>query len=280
MKYVAARSLNEAVGAVEKGAVVLAGGTDLLVGWERKSHPASVCDIGGVPGLRGIEERGDSVWVGALTTHAEVAASPFLGACAAVLREAAASVGAVQIRNRGTVGGNVVNASPAGDVLTALYVLEATVELVGPEGQRNVPIESFVLGPRRTDLRKGELVTGFWFRKPGPEVQGYTKLGLRSAQAIAVVSLAARLALNEGVVTHAVFALGSVAPTPVRARKAEGVLLGKRVEGSTVREVADELSAAARPIDDVRASAEYRRAMAGVLFELFVERQGLLERTR
>jgi len=111
-------------------------------------------------------------------------------------------------------------------------------------------------------------------------VQGYTKLGLRSAQAIAVVSLAARLALNEGVVTHAVFALGSVAPTPVRARKAEGVLLGKRVEGSTVREVADELSAAARPIDDVRASAEYRRAMAGVLFELFVERQGLLERTR
>jgi xanthine dehydrogenase FAD-binding subunit len=275
MRYVAAATLEDAVAAVATGAVPLAGGTDLLVAWERRAHPEALCDLQRVPGLRGIEERDGRIWIGALTTHAEVAAAPLLLAAAPLLREAAATIGAVQVRTRGTVGGNVANASPAGDVLCALYALDAAVELRGPSGARSLPIADFVKGPRRTALAAGEILTGVSFPRPGPELQGYEKLGLRAAQAIAVVSLAVRLQLDGGVVRNANLALGSVAPTPVRAPAAEAALRGRPLDAATVRAAARALSATATPIDDVRASADYRRAMAGVLLERFVERVGL-----
>ncbi|MBI5477753.1 MAG: FAD binding domain-containing protein [Deltaproteobacteria bacterium] len=275
MRYVAAGTLDDAVNAVAAGAVPLAGGTDLLVAWERRAHPDAVCDLQRVPGLRGVEAQGDRIWVGALTTHADLGRAPLLLAAAPLLREAASSIGAVQVRSRGTVGGNVVNASPAGDVLTALYALDAAVELRGPSGARTLPIAEFVKGPRRTALASGEILTGLTFPRPGPELQGYEKLGLRAAQAIAVVSLAVRLRLDGGVVQEAALALGSVAPTPVRALAAEAVLRGRPLDGTAVRAAARALSATATPIDDVRASAEYRRAMAGALLERFLERAGL-----
>jgi xanthine dehydrogenase FAD-binding subunit len=245
------------------------------VSWERHAHPDALCDLHRVPGLRGVEERGDRIWVGALTTHAEVSRAPLLLAAAPLLREAATSIGAVQVRTRGTVGGNVANASPAGDLLTALYALGARVELYGPAGARALPIAEFVLGPRRTARATGEILTGVSFPRPGPELQGYEKLGLRAAQAIAVVSLAVRLRLDGGVVQDAAFALGSVAPTPVRAPLAEAALRGRTLDAAAVRAAAAALSATATPIDDVRASAEYRRAMAGALLERFLERAGV-----
>jgi len=275
MRYIAARTLDDAVAAVAAGAVPLAGGTDLLVSWEHRAHPDAVCDLQRVPGLRGVEERGDRIWIGALTTHADLGRAPLLLAAAPLLREAALSIGAVQVRTRGTVGGNVANASPAGDVLTALYALDAEVELRGPTGARARPIAAFVLGPRRTALAAGEILTGVTFPRPGPELQGYEKLGLRAAQAIAVVSLAVRLRLDGGVVREAALALGSVAPTPVRAPAAEVALCGRQLDGAAVRAAAAALSATATPIDDVRASAEYRRAMAGALLLRFLERAGL-----
>jgi CO/xanthine dehydrogenase FAD-binding subunit len=276
MRYIAAGTLDEAVAAVAAGAVPLAGGTDLLVAWERHAHPDAVCDLGRVPGLRGIEERGGRIWIGALTTHAEVARAPLLIAAAPLLREAAGTVGAVQVRTRGTVGGNVANASPAGDVLTALYALDAEVELRGPAGARALPIAGFVQGPRRTARGPGEIVTGVSFPRPGPELQGYEKLGLRAAQAIAVVSLAVRLQLDGGVVRAAAFALGSVAPTPLRAPAAEAALRGLPLDAAAAQAAARALTATATPIDDVRASAEYRRAMAGALLLRFLERAGAL----
>jgi xanthine dehydrogenase FAD-binding subunit len=276
MRYIAAATLDEAVSVVAAGAVPLAGGTDLLVAWERHTHPEAVCDLGRVPGLRGIEERAGRVWIGALTTHAEVTRSPLLLAAAPLLREAAGTVGAVQVRTRGTVGGNVANASPAGDVLTALYALDAEVELRGPAGARALPIADFVKGPRRTALAPGEILTGVTFPRPPPELQGYEKLGLRAAQAISVVSLAVRLRLDGGVVRDAALALGSVAPTPVRAPAAEAALRGRPLDAAAVQAAARALSATATPIDDVRASAEYRRAMAGALLSRFLERAGAL----
>jgi len=275
MRYVAAATLADAVAAVAAGAVPLAGGTDLLVSWERHAHPDTLCDLHRVPGLRGVEERGDRIWVGALTTHVEVCRAPLLLAAAPLLREAAATIGAVQVRTRGTVGGNVANASPAGDLLCALYALDARVELHGPAGARALPIAEFVLGPRRTARVAGEILTGVSFPRPGPELQGYEKLGLRAAQAIAVVSLAVRLRLDGGVVQDAAFALGSVAPTPVRAPLAEAALRGRPLDVAAVRAAAAALSATATPIDDVRASADYRRAMAGALLERFLERAGV-----
>jgi xanthine dehydrogenase FAD-binding subunit len=235
-----------------------------------------MCDLRRVPGLRGVEERGDRIWIGALTTHAELGRAPLLRAVAPLLREAALTIGAVQVRTQGTIGGNVANASPAGDVLTALYALDAEVELSGPGGGRVLPIAAFVKGPRRTALLAGEVLTGVTVPRPGPELQGYEKLGLRAAQAIAVVSLAVRLELDGAVVRDAALALGSVAPTPIRAPAAEAALRGRPLDAATVGAAARALSATATPIDDVRASAQYRRAMAGALLERFAERVGLL----
>jgi CO/xanthine dehydrogenase FAD-binding subunit len=276
MRYVAAATLADAVSAVAAGAVPLAGGTDLLVEWERRPHPEAVCDLGRIPGLRGVEARGDRLWVGALTTHAELGRSPLVLTAAPLLREAALTIGAVQVRTRGTVGGNIANASPAGDVLTALYALDAVVELHGPDGPRTLPLGDFVLGPRRTARGPGEILTGVSFPAPRPAAQGYEKLGLRAAQAISIVSLAVRLHLDGGVVLAAALALGSVAPTPIRAPAAEAALRGRTLDHDAVAAAAAALSATATPIDDVRAGADYRRAMAGALLWRFVERAGLL----
>jgi CO/xanthine dehydrogenase FAD-binding subunit len=276
MRFFAPTTLEEAVRLVAAGAVPLAGGTDLLVDWEKRPRPDAVCDLGHIVALRGIEERGGRIRLGALTTHAEVVRDPLCAAAAPVLVEAARSLGAVQVRTRGTVGGNVANASPAADVATALLALEAEVELAGPDGRRALPLGDFVRGPRRTALRRGELVTGVAFPRPAREVQGYEKLGLRAAQAIAVVSLAVRLEVTGGRVARAVFALGSVAPTPIRAPEAEAALAGRPLDAAALAAAAAALRATATPIDDVRASAEYRRAMAGALLERFAERAGLL----
>ncbi|HEY3359954.1 MAG TPA: FAD binding domain-containing protein [Polyangia bacterium] len=276
MRFFAPTTLAEAIARVAEGAVPLAGGTDLLIDWERRPHPQSVCDLARVPGLRGVEERAGRLWLGALVTHGEIVRAPLLGAAAPLLVEAARSIGAVQVRARGTVGGNIANASPAADVATALLALEAEVELHGPAGPRAVALGDFAFGPRRTARREGELITGVSFPRPGGEVQGYEKLGLRAAQAISVVSLAVRLRLGAGGVERAVFALGSVAPTAIRAPRAEAALAGRPLDAAAVAAAAAALCATATPIDDVRASAEYRRAMAGALLERFVERAGLL----
>ena len=276
MRLIAARSIDEAVAAVTAGAVPLAGGTDLLVGWDQQpDHPAAVCDLGRLDELRGIDLAAGRVRLGALVTHAEVARHPLLRAQATLLAEAASSVGAVQVRARGTVGGNVANASPAGDVLTALWAYDTLVELCGPSGLRTLPLHDFVRGPRQTARAQDEIVTALSFPLGAGERSGYEKLGLRAAQAIAVVCLAVRLRPEEGVVQHAAFALGSVGPTPLRAVQAEEVLRGRRLDRRAVADVAAALAAQSRPIDDVRASADYRRAMGGALFERFLERAGL-----
>jgi xanthine dehydrogenase FAD-binding subunit len=166
----------------------------------------------------------------------------------------------------GTIGGNVANASPAGDSLIPLYLLEAQVNLVGPDGERSIPIEEFILGPGKTALQKGELIVSFWIPFPEGNPRAYFhKVGRRRALYIAVLSLGALVWLEGEVIREARLALGAVAPTVVRPRKVEGKLRGRRLSREDLEPLCAELSAATRPITDVRGPDWYRREAAGKL---------------
>jgi carbon-monoxide dehydrogenase small subunit/xanthine dehydrogenase small subunit len=249
----------------------LAGGTDVLV--EAKDGRQSrglLLDVSAVRELRGIEERGGQLWIGASTTHAEIMESPLVARYAPALPEACAVVGGPQIRNRGTLGGNLANASPAADTAPPLFAADAVVEIVSVSARREVAITEMFTGPRRSVLARDELIVGV--RVPRREgVRGaFLRLGQRQAQAISKVSVAVGLAFRDGRPEWARVALGSVAPTVVRAPRAEAALLAggpgalARARAAVMEEIA--------PIDDLRSTREYRRQMAGVLLERAVRR--------
>lgn len=247
----------------------LAGGTDAMV----KAHdgvwrPQVWINLQRLrPSLAYIRLDGDRLEVGALTTFSELLASPTLVAWAPLLAQAARTIGGPQIRNMGTLGGNLGTASPAADSLPALYALEAEVLLASLSGERTLPIDQFVLGPGRTALKPGELITAVRFavQQPG-ELCTYEKLGLRAAHAIAVASVALRLAPDDRRVRMARVALGAVAPTVVRAPLAEAALTaGGAIAKDAALQAAAGAREAAHPITDGRASAAYRRAIAGNL---------------
>lgn len=245
----------------------LAGGTDVISGVRAGTLRAdALLDLGLVDELAEIEELSDEVRIGSGVTHARVAESGAVRARLAILAEASASVGSAQIRNRGTIGGNVVNASPAADSVPPLWVLGATCELRSAAGRREVPIETFFTGPGLTVLGPDELLTGVRVRKaPSNARWFYRKLGQRLAMVIAKVSVAF-LAVPEGHVLRDVrIALGAVAPTVVGAPETARLLEGRRLDDRTVREAARRVTSEVQPISDVRSTAEYRREMAGVL---------------
>ncbi|HLN60996.1 MAG TPA: xanthine dehydrogenase family protein subunit M [Symbiobacteriaceae bacterium] len=224
------------------------------------------------PALAYIRMDGDRLEIGALTTFSALLASPMVMAGAPLLGQAARTIGGPQIRNMGTLGGNLGTASPAADSLPALYALEAEVRLASLDGERTLPIGEFMLGPGSTALKPGELITAVRFavQQPG-ELCTYEKLGLRAAHAIAVASVALRLAPRAGDApgrfAMARVALGAVAPTVVRAPLAEAALLANPVSADAALRAAAGAREAASPITDGRASAEYRRAMAGNLLQ-------------
>lgn len=237
-------------------ATVLAGGTDVMVFLELGSVvPTAVLDLWGCDELRGISPDGRTL--GALATWSDVAGH---AALPEALRDCARTVGAPQIQNRGTVGGNIANASPAGDSLPLWLALDATFELASVRGVRHVPASEFWLGYRKTALAADELLTRVHL-PPTHATEDrvhYRKVGTRLAQAISKVVLGGRLRVVGGVVTEARVALGSVAPTPIRARHVEAALLGKPVDPAAAREVARDIA----PIDDIRSTAAYRRTVA------------------
>jgi CO/xanthine dehydrogenase FAD-binding subunit len=265
MSVVAPRSLPEALAALaaDPSAHVLAGGTDLMVevnfGHRR---PASVVALRNVTELAGWAIEGDAVVLRAGLTYAEME-TPGLAAVVPALAQAARTVGSPQIRAAGTIGGNVGTASPAGDTLPVLYALDAVVVLASVRGRRAVPIAEFVTGPKRTVREPDELIVEVRVpRLDGP--QEYLKIGTRNAMVIAVADLALVVDRPAGSVRCA---LGSVGPTVVRAANAETWLTG-RVDwntgtiadrAATVAEFAGRVAAAARPIDDHRSTAAYRR---------------------
>jgi CO/xanthine dehydrogenase FAD-binding subunit len=239
--------------------VPLAGCTDLYVGLHFGTVEARrFLDLQGLPALRGIRLRRDTLVIGALATYADIVRSPLVRRRLPILAEASRWVGSPQIQNRGTIGGNVANASPAGDTLPVLAVAEAAVVLRSAAGERRVPFGGFYAGYRRTVMRPDELIVALEMpRVPGR--QWFRKVGPRAAQAISKVVLAGVRAERPRI------ALGSVAPTVVRLPRTEALLAG----GGTVAEARVLLQEEIRPIDDVRSTAVYRRRVAANLLAQF-----------
>jgi carbon-monoxide dehydrogenase medium subunit len=270
-EYVAPASLQEALEMLARHgekARPLAGGTDLFLRMERGGWaPDVVVDLKGVPGLADIRydaQRGLSL--GALAPHADVAAHPAVQGRYPALAQGSGWVGGPQMRNRGTVGGNLCNASPAADTAAPLLALDARVRLVGARGERTLPLEEFFTGPGSTVLAPGEILAEILVPPPSPRSGGDYQRRTRTAMDIAVVGAAAVVALDGGSVCREVrIALASVAPTPLRAKAAEAVLRGNDATPDRIAEAARTAAAEARPIDDVRATAAYRSAMVEVL---------------
>jgi CO/xanthine dehydrogenase FAD-binding subunit len=267
-EYRIARTLDEVAGAVaraEGAPLVLAGGTDLLVRARRRVEAGPVLDVGQVAELRRVALDAGELILGAAVTYADCLADPVIRRACPLLTRVAERFASPAVRNVATLGGNVANASPAGDGVAALWALDARVDALTPAGPRSRPIDAVVAGPGRLDLPPGSVITAF--RVPAAvagEGAAFYKLVNRAwpehPMAVAVASVAVRLRLDAaGRVALARVVLGAVAPTPVRAAAAEAALAGQVPAPARLAAAAAAVADAARPIGDVRASAEYRR---------------------
>ncbi len=243
----------------------LAGGTDLIIQMRRgKLAPRHVIDLHRVPALGGVVTN-RTVTLGALATHRSIERFPGFQGRLRALVEGAEVVGGHQVRNVGTVGGNIVNASPAADVVPVLLALDAAVICVGPDGERTLPLDAFLLGPGQTARRPGELLTGVRFAAAAGSATAFLKAGRRHAMEISIVCVAARLTLDGERCCEARIALGAVAPTAWRARAAERSLEGQTVTPELLREAGRLAAAGCQPLSDVRASARYRQILVETL---------------
>lgn len=275
--YFAPQTLQEAIDIFRRqgdGGRPLAGGTDLVVqlkeGGAKFPLPSYLVSLRRIPELRGIhfdESRG--LRIGAGVTMAELAASPIVRERYPALAEGAGIVGSIQTMNMATVGGNVCNAAPSADTAPPLLACEAQARIAGPGGERTLPLEEFFRGPGQTALAPGELLVELALPPPAPRTGGvYRRHTPRRQMDIAVVGVAALLTLDEGdTVRRARIALGAVAPTPLRARQAEALLEGQRASDELFARAAEAAAGEARPISDVRGSAEFRRHLVRVMTE-------------
>ncbi|UBU08369.1 FAD binding domain-containing protein [Nonomuraea gerenzanensis] len=247
---------------------ILAGGTDLLVQHEHRLERLSLLDITAIADFPALTETSQSVVIPALATYTDLRTSPTILRWAEPLATAAALVGGRQIQNAGTVGGNIVNASPAGDAIPALQVLGARIHLRTPHRARTVPISRFFTGPGRTRLAKGELVTHIEIPKTPPTdlIWFFDRVGTRRAQAITKASVAFRARRHESGLADVSIALGAVGPTVLEAPETAAFLERGPLTEERLRHAADLLGREAQPIDDIRSTARYRRrAVAGLL---------------
>ncbi len=246
----------------------LAGGTDLIIQINRKRCvPRHLIALGGIDALSGIELYGDEIRLGAMTTHKTLEQSPLFEGGLVALAEAARVVGGHQIRNVATIGGNVVNASPAADLLPPLLVLDASATLTGSGGTRQIELAVFMQGSGVTERADDELLVHLAFARPSRgSATSFIKAGRRRAMEISIVSVAALLALDGNRRCASVrIALGAAAPTAMRASEAEHALLGCEPTEAALREAGRSAAARCAPISDVRASADYRRMLVQAL---------------
>ena len=252
----------------EPRSALYAGGTDLLVRMRNGLiHPNQMICLERIEELTGVEDRGEEIFIGPCTTLTKLLESPLVMNHFPILISGLKVLGSPPIRNMGTIGGNIVTASPAGDSLPPLYALRAELELRRRDSSRRVPIREFFKGPGETILKPGEVLTALWLRKcPEFNLHHYEKVGQRKALAIAIVSLAALLKISEGGMVEEVrLAWGSVAPTIVTSAEIEAMLIGNRLSRQVLEKAAPLARAMVRPIDDIRAGADYRRLVAGNL---------------
>lgn len=264
-------STGEAIGLLAKHgarASLLAGGTDLLVEIKESIRaPDVVIDAKHIPGLRecAVSPR-DGLRFGALVTAREIETSAEVQADYRGVWQAVRELGSIQIRNRATIAGNVCRASPSADTLPPLIADGASVTILGASGERTILLEAFFTGPGKTVLRGDEIVTGFLVPAPPPGTgKCYIKHGRRKAMELATVGVAVTLTMAGGVCSNVRIALGAVAPTPIRARKAEAVLKGVKPDAAAIAECARMAASETSPISNIRGSAGYRRAMVDEL---------------
>jgi carbon-monoxide dehydrogenase medium subunit len=245
----------------------IAGGTDLLpLMRDRVITPRDLVDLQGLDELKGITMRDGDLRIGAITTLTEILESPLVSEKAPVLREASSRVGSVQTRNQGTLAGNLCNASPAADTAPALMVLEARVTVTSPGGERSIPVERLFAGPKVNSLSKDEFVTEILIPpQPSGSAAACQKLGRRRGITLALVNAAAYLQIDGETCCETRIALGAIAATPMRLPEVEGMLEGERLTPETIEEASKTCYDLVSPIDDVRATAAYRREMSCVL---------------
>jgi carbon-monoxide dehydrogenase medium subunit len=252
---------------------VISGGTDLLLEMERgqRKDIDTLVDISRLTDIQQIRLEGDVVVIGGGVTHNQLAASQLIQKSALPLALAAWNVGSPQIRNRGTVGGNLLTGSPANDTITPLFALEATLECRSTRGTRQIPIKEFYTGVRKTVLAADEMLTAIRFKALGAGQKGtFIKFALRRAQAISVLNTAVILTLDGEKIQNAVVTLGAVAPTIIHAVEAEEWLKGKKLTDD-LTQFAELVSKSTRPIGDIRGSAAYRAKVTGVIARRAVE---------
>jgi carbon-monoxide dehydrogenase medium subunit len=277
-EFIAARDARHAVALLAehgRSARVIAGGTDLLADLKLAPEtPRVMVDISRVPDLKSIEVRDDGLAIGALVTHTEILRSPVIQELFPALVAAAHTIGAVQTRNLGTLGGNLVTAVPSLDSGPALIALEAQVTMLGPAGERRLPLVDFFTGPRRTVLKPEELLTEIVIPKKNlGKPTSFHKFGLRKGQALALVNVAAAtwLRADAPVFAEPRIALGAVAPKVICARQAEAYLDGRAATPEAMAEAGRIAAGEAKPISDFRASAGYRRDLITVLVRRALE---------
>lgn len=249
-----------------------AGGTDLMVLFESgKLLHKRFFSIWSLKELRGIEVTPEHITLGALTTYTEVQANEILQREFPLLCQAASETGGLAIQNRGTLGGNVANASPAGDSPPALLVYDAQLELVSTHGSRFVPYNGFHTGYKQVLMRPDELIKSIRLPRTGePWRQYYRKVGTRKAQAISKICFAALAQLDGEQIKDIRIAVGSVAPVVVRCSRTEDVLRGRKVDAAAVSDARAELAREISPIDDIRSTAKYRLQVAMNVLEEFL----------
>jgi OHCU decarboxylase len=252
----------------------IAGGTDLMVQFAAGVlHARRLMSIAGLPELRRIDERADELQIGAGSTYTDLRRHETIAREFPLLAQAAGWVGCIANQNRGTIGGNIVNASPAGDSLPALLAYGAELILISVRGERRVPYATFHTGYKKMQLAADELVRTVCLpRRFSGYKQHARKVGTRNAQAVSKIALAALALLDEGIVRDVRIALGSVAPVPMRLEKTEQVLAGKILDDGLVAEAAKLAASEVKPIDDIRSTARYRAAVVGNLVAEFLER--------
>lgn len=262
--YFRPATLREALKALAaREAVVAAGCTDLFAATQAKTLPGPVLDITALDALRGIARTGEGLRLGAAATWTDIARAE-LPASLRGLQQAARQVGALQVQNRGTLGGNLCNASPAADGVPPLLTLDAEMELRSAAETRRLPLAAFLTGPRRTALRPDELLTAILI--PAAALDGesaFEKLGARAHLVISIAMTAARVAIEDGRVAQAALAVGACGPVATRLPEAEAALLGHPLDPARISDAA--VAAALAPIDDVRADAAYRARGAAEL---------------
>ena len=275
--YVRPGSLSEAIEALKtEGALPICGGTDLLV--KRRMglvDPAVLVDLSFIPALRVLREEDGEIEIGAAVPITDIIDSPLVSGKLPLLPRVLGKLGSLQIRNRASLGGNIVNASPAADSAIPLLLYDASLIIVGRDGERTIPVEGFFRGPGRTALEEGELIRSVRVPIPRSDYAAFFhKVGKRKALTIAIASLGSLARVEGEKIAEIRIAAGSVAPTPIRLRRTEGLLTGERLTPETIEKARASAHDEVSPIDDLRGSAAYRRAVIGDLVARAIREAG------